>query len=180
MARDNIPSNFTDKELTLFFAFEAFFDSGPVRLWTGFGEIQFNGNTYTGAGNLLNVSEIHEGSEIEARGVRIALSGIPSELLGLALNEPYQNRELRIYVGTLDNSTQVHLLFRGRMDTMELQDSGDTASIALSVENRLIDLERNRIRRYTAEDQKSLHPGDTGLDYVAGIQGKPLTWGRPS
>ena len=180
MARDNIPSNFTDKELTMFFAIEALFDSGTVRLWTGFGEINIAGEVYTGAGNLINVSEVHEGSDIEARGVRVALSGIPSELLGLAINEPYQNRELRIYVGTLDNGTQAHLLFRGRMDTMNLQDTGDTASITVNVENRLIDLERNRIRRYTAEDQKALHPGDTGLDYVAAIQGKPLTWGRPS
>jgi hypothetical protein len=180
MARDNIPSNFTDKEMTLFFAVEAFFDSGTVRLWTGFGKIEFGGNTYTGAGNLLGLSEIHEGSDIQARGMKISLSGIPSELLGIALNEPYQNRELRIYVGTLDNGTQAHLLSRGRIDTMRLQDSGDTAAIEVAVENRLIDLERNRIRRYTAEDQKALFPGDTGLDYVAGIQGKPLTWGRPS
>ena len=180
MARDNIPSNFTDQELTVFFAVEALFDSGTVRLWTGFGEIVIDGNTYIGAGNLISVSEIHEGAEIEARGARIGLNGIPAELLGLALNEPYQGRELRIYVGTLDNGTQAHMLFRGRMDTMTLQDSGETASINVTVENRLVDLERSRIRRFTAEDQKALYPGDTGLDYVAAIQGKPLTWGRPS
>ena len=180
MARDNIPSNFTDQELTVFFAVEALFDSGTVRLWTGFGEIVIDGNTYIGAGNLISVSEIHEGAEIEARGARIGLNGIPAELLGLALNEPYQGRELRIHVGTLDNGTQAHMLFRGRMDTMTLQDSGETASINVTVENRLVDLERSRIRRFTAEDQKALYPGDTGLDYVAAIQGKPLTWGRPS
>jgi hypothetical protein len=180
MARDNIPSNFTDQEMTLFFAVEAFFDSGAVRLWTGFGEIQIGGEEFIGAGNLLGLSEIHEGSDIEARGARISLSGIPAELLGLALNEPYQNRELRIYVGTLDNGMQAHLLSRGRIDTMTIQDGGETAAISLTVENRLIDLDRTRIRRYTAEDQKALFPGDTGLDYVAALQGKPLTWGRPS
>jgi hypothetical protein len=64
------------------------------------------------------------------------------------------------------------------MDTMRIEDSGDTASITVQAESRFIELERTHERRYTDQDQQQLYPGDLGLEYVAGLQDKEIAWGQ--
>jgi hypothetical protein len=63
------------------------------------------------------------------------------------------------------------------MDVMTIDETGETCSITLTAENRLIDLERPRVRRYTSEDQKSLHPNDKGFDFVNSLQEAEIKWG---
>jgi hypothetical protein len=61
---------------------------------------------------------------------------------------------------------------------MRISDGAETATISVSVENRLIEFQRNRVRRYTAEDQKIDYPSDKGLEFVAEISEKEIVWGR--
>ena len=61
---------------------------------------------------------------------------------------------------------------------MTITDSGDTSTIKVTVENRLIEFERSRQRRYTSEDQKIDYPNDKGLEFVAEIAEKEIVWGR--
>jgi hypothetical protein len=64
------------------------------------------------------------------------------------------------------------------MDQMNIQENPDTATIELTVENKLIDLERPRIARYTSAYQKSVYPGDKGMDFIEDLQDKEIVWGR--
>jgi len=178
--RTGAPSAFTNDSLTPFVAVELEFDSGIVRLWNGYVDLEIDGETYIGSANLMAVSGVEESGEISAKGVNMTLSGISSELISVALQENYQNRTARIYIGAIadDGTVSSYALFAGRMDVMTIEENGETATISLSAENRLIDLERPRIRRYTSEDQKSLYPGDLGLDYVNDLQDKTLDWGK--
>lgn len=161
---------------------EAEFDSDTVRLWSGRGDLQWNSHTWAGAGNLLNISPIHETSELRADGAAIQLSGIPQSLLSLALQEDYQGRTLRIYLGAFTDAGEVIsspvVMFSGRMDVMTIDETGGTSVINISVENRLIDFERTRTRRYTSEDQKIDYPNDKGLEFVTSIQEVEIAWGR--
>lgn len=176
------PTGFDADSLAPFIGVELNFDSGIVRLWNGYGDLMIDGASYTGAGSLLNVSSVEETGEIAARGVTMTLSGISSELISVALTENYQNRSAKVYIGTIadDNSVSAYQLFGGRLDVMTIEESGETATISVTAENRLIDLERPRTRRFTSEDQKSLYPGDLGLDYVNDLQDKTLDWGKPT
>jgi hypothetical protein len=72
------------------------------------------------------------------------------------------------------------LLFDGRMDMVEVTDGGRIATIALAAENRLRDLERPRLRRYTSQDQQSEYPGDLGFDFVPELQELEIRWGAPA
>lgn len=185
-----------------FFVTELNFSTDVLRFWTGLGTLVYNGNSYTGAGNLLQISSIEETSEIAAKGATLTLSGIPSESLALALSEPYQGRLCKIYFGLfmrgallqedssyilLENGQKIGLelqdtslteIFSGYMDQMNIDEGADTSSVQLQVENKLVDLERQRVARYTSAYQKSKYPGDLGLDFVESLQDKQVVWGR--
>jgi hypothetical protein len=138
------------------------------------------------------------------KGATITLSGVASDVISLALSEPYQGRVCNIYFGTFSTGkilqesgsfillqdgskialettkTGLNQIFSGYMDQMNISDSADTSTIELKVENKLIDLERARIARFTSGYQKSVYPNDKGLDFVEDLQDKKITWGRKS
>ena len=161
---------------------ECAFDSGDLNLWNGIGTLTVSSTDYVGAGTLLNIGEIAESSELQANGITVTLSGITDPLLAKARDEDYQGRELTVKLGAMDSSNGVIsnpvTVFSGFMDTMVINDSAETATIQIAVENRLIEFERTRIRRYTAEDQKISYPNDKGLEFVAEMAEKEIVWGR--
>jgi hypothetical protein len=186
-----------------FFATELRFDSNIIRMWTGQGTLVLaDGTEWIGLGQLLNISAIEETSEMAVKGASISLSGIPSNLLSLALSEPYQGRIAKIYFGTfqqgsilqetgnyilLEGGGRINLesmsqgfneLFSGYMDQMNIEEAGETATIEMMVENKLIDLERARVARFTSGYQKSVYPGDLGMDFIEDLQDKKISWGR--
>ena len=169
-----------DSVIYPFFAIELQFDTQTVRAWTGVGDATIDGNTYTGTGTLLGISSVEETSEIAVRGATLTLTGVPADLLSLALQEPYQGRVAKIYFGVVDGKTYSSLteIFSGYMDEMNIDEGTEFATIELRVENKLIDLERARVRRFTSSYQESVYPGDLGLRFVEGLQDKEIVWGR--
>ena len=165
------------KEVTPFYALEMNFDTAPVRLWTGFGDRTIDGETYLGAGGLLAIEGIEEIADLTAKGVNVSLSGISSSIISLALQEPYQGRSARILFGVADVNDFIEV-FGGIMDVMTIQHSGDKVDVGLSIESKLISLQRSNIRRYTSESQKLRHRNDTFFDFVEKMVDKELVWGR--
>lgn len=182
MARD-IPSNISNainsSEVSVFWACDLLFDDpNKVYFWSGVGDLDLEGNTYTGAGDLISISEIRESSDIAAYGAQLTLSGIPNNLVSLALQEPYQGRRAIVRFGVFNppSTYTVFTVFSGEIDQMNIQMGPEVTNISLDVESRLIDLERPRIRRYTDEDQRSRFPNDRGLEFVTRLQAESLTW----
>jgi hypothetical protein len=158
------------------------FPSATLRMWTGYGVLSWDGHTWVGAGDLGEMSEIEEAVEVAAKGVTLRITGIPSDLAAASLTENYQGRAAVIYLGALNSGGQLYAdpypVLSGRMDVIEKQDGGKTASLTLTIENRLIDLNRNRERRLTDEDQKRDYPSDRGFEFVNSLQSKQLLWGN--
>jgi hypothetical protein len=162
-----------------FYAVEFDFDTAPVRFWTGYGDRTIEGNTYIGAGSLIGIGGLEEVADLSAKSATITLSGVPVELVSLALQEPYQNRACRILFG-VTNVADVIEVFGGFMDVMTIEDSGETSTISLTVESKLVQLERAKELRYTNESQRALFPSDTFFSFVADLQDKEVVWGRKS
>ena len=191
-----------------FFAVELLFDSpNELYFWTGIGDLVLEGITYTGTGDLMQISEIQESTDIAAKGATLTLSGIPSALLSLAYDEPYQGRVCKIKFGMIGegvesgsflliNDTDYLLLndvgdrldisskgpanmfdlFVGTMDQMNISEGAETSTISLSVESKMIDLERARIRRYTDANQQARFSGDLAFEFVTRLQDEKLDW----
>ena len=139
---------------------------------TGTGKVK---KAYAGIGSLMAISGLTEMGDLSAQSAQITFSGIPSDLLSLALQEPYQRRECIIYFGVGDEVAEV---FSGEIDAMDIQDSAEISTISLNVTSRLIKLERANERRYTAENHKARYPNDTFFDSVADLQDTSIAWGR--
>ena len=205
MSRDlssSVLSSLDKEVMNPFFAVELLFDDTPLRMWTGLNELVYGGQTFYGSGNLLEVSSVDETSDISAKGATLSLSGIPSEVLSTALSTPYQGRLCKIYFGVfsygrllLEDSTYLLMedgskvplelqetglteIFSGFMDQMNIEEGAGSSSVSLAVENKLIDLERSRVRRFTSSYQKSQYPLDLGLDFVESLQTKEIFWGK--
>lgn len=171
----------SSSSLKPFYAFKAEFAEGDLRLWTGLGEITINSEVYTGSGSLLSIGAVEETAEIRATNLNVTLSGLDASILAASLNANYQNRTFTAFLGMLNESyalvNNIYQLFQGRMDAMTINDTGNEINITLSVESRLIDLEKPNESRYTSEEQKRLFAGDLGLDFVTDLQDKDINWG---
>jgi len=157
------------------------FDSGDVRIWTGHGDLSWGGFTWTGAHSLLGISASEETGQVESKGITLSLSGLPADILAIALAEDYQGRRCTVYLGEISGGAVVVdpvVTFRGEMDTMPITDGGTAATVTLKVENRLVILHRSRNRRWTSADQKIDFPDDKGFDFVQSIQEQPIEWGQ--
>lgn len=160
-------------------------DGGDVKYWNGIGDFIYDGDTYTGAGGMARITSIKEDSALRASGTKFELDGIPSANIAVAFNVDYQERKAKLWLALVDSTLTIVgdavLIFSGRMDQMDIEENGETSSIAVSVENRLIDLERPKIRYYVDEDQKREYPSDKGLNQVAPLNsGVELLWGGGS
>jgi len=163
----------------------ASFDFGESidRAWSGVGQLEWDGHIWYGAGSLGKVSTVEETTELRATGASFQLSGIPADLITKVSTSPIQGRKARLYLAFMEDDFKTLimdpvLIFDGRMDTVDIADSGDTATVTLTAESRLRDLERTRTRRYTDADQQGRFPGDKGLEYVPSLQDKQIVWGR--
>ena len=200
-----IQSALEASEIQPLFAVQLMLDAQPLYFWTGLGDLTIDGITYVGTGQFLAISEMEETAEIAAKGAVITLSGIPSELLSLAISTPYQGRLCKILFGAInankqylkqengdfvlteaggriditdgDNTPAINL-FTGYIDKMDIDEGPETSTIAMSIESRLIDLERPRIFRFSDQNQKTRYPTDKGLEFVEDLQDKQFNWGR--
>jgi hypothetical protein len=158
------------------------FTSGDIFIWSGLGTVQWNGQTWLGLGKLGTISAIEESSEIKATNVTFTLSGIPQDDITKIFGEVRQGYPVKLWFGALGSNNNVIAdplqIFAGRMDITTIDEGAQTSTISISVENRLIDLNRARERRYTDQDQQIDFPGDLGFQYVQSIQDWNGTWGK--
>jgi len=166
------------------FFFEGTFTDGTVYLWSGIGDVTWNGHTWNGAGSLGSISQIEDTTSLSASGVRVTLSGVPSAAIQDAVDNMVTNQPCKLWFGFVNAAGTIVadpcLMFSGLLDVPEISDDGQTCTISITYENRLRDLERPREWRYTHEHQQILYPGmgDRGFEYVAALQNWDGRWGQ--
>lgn len=160
------------------------FPSGTKYLWTGKGDIDWGGFTWVGVGGLISFSTFSETVDTAARGMKAKLNAMDSDLVANVVSEAYQGRQAIVYFGLFDAAGDLVVepspLWKGTLETDDVEDSGRTAELELSAEHRLTDILRKREIRYSDQDQQYLHPGegDTGLNKMEVIQDVSVPWGK--
>jgi len=158
------------------------FASSTVYAWTGRGTLVWNGMSFLGVGTMGDVASVEEGSSVQARGTTLTLSGFDATLLGDALTDLRQGLPVTVWLALFDATPAIIgnpvIAFRGRMDQPTITVSGQTATISINCESRLMDMNVPAERRYTNEDQQRDYPGDRGFEFVNSIQEVTIYWGR--
>jgi hypothetical protein len=179
------------------------FVSGTIYYTDADRDIVFGGDTYLGTGVLAGFSSVEEGVELQTYTITLSLSGVPSSVISLALNEDFQNRNCTMYTGFLGEGDTIDTvsdwdtiadfdsaggkdyyliadpieIFKGRINQMNIE-SGATSTVSLTVESRLVDWERPRVRRYNNADQQIEYSSDKGFEFVPQMVDKEIVWGR--
>lgn len=159
---------------------ELVFPSGTLRFTNAGHALQWDGETWLGAGNLARIEPITEVASPQAAALNVQFSGLDPAYVTAILDDHYQGSPARVWIATLDDEMQIEgepiLVFTGRMDE-PLVTVGRTAEIQLSLENRFADWDRPRLRMYSDADQQSRHPGDKMFEYVASMESTSIVWG---
>lgn len=167
----------SSKSVSPFYAVEMFFDSGVLRIWTGSQDSVINGFPFIGAASLLEIQDAEETADLSAKTFVVTLSGTGTDLISLAIQEPFQNRLCKIYLGETTVNQMVEI-FSGGMDRMTIDDDPSVSKISITVESTLVILNRTKVRRYNNESHISRYPGDTFFSRTADLQDRRVTWGR--
>lgn len=156
-------------------------ESGPVRVWSGVGDLTFQSNVYSGTGTLGSISTVEETVRLEALGARLTLSGVPTLLISKALQDMRQSRICTIWLAFFNVETfsivaDATEIFVGFTDQVEIVETGETSTISINVENKLVRFKTKIERSFTNEDQQADHAADLGMEYVAGLVDTVFDW----
>ena len=154
---------------------------GTIYVWSGVGSITWNGNVYLGVSNFGGVTAVEEASDLTATTVQFSLNGVNDAYLTIALSMIRQGYNATLWIGALNSSYALiadpYQLFKGLTDVPECNESGDTTTIVISAESRIVNLSRPRERRYTTQDQQIDDPTDVGFDFVPSLQDAIIVFG---
>lgn len=161
---------------------ELHFVTEIVRIWNGLGTINWNGQKWLGVGSLGSISTIEEGSSVEAKGITITCSGLDPTLLNDTLENYQVGLPVTVWFGLFDAAGSLIpdpiLSFAGRMDQPSLSVDGQTATISINCESKLLDMNVSSETYLTHEQQQIDFPGDLGLQFVNSIQDTTIYFGR--
>jgi hypothetical protein len=156
------------------------FRSAAEYIWTGVGDLIFEGATFRGVGSFGRLGTISEGVEVRADGTSVTLSGIDPALLSECLTDIQIGAPARIWLALFDEHATLlgtpYQLFFGTVDQPVLNVGTEEMAITLKLENKLANLQRASMRRYTAADQNLYYPGDTGMNWVELMNDIALKW----
>ncbi len=145
-----------------------------VRFDPGTGEVDF-----LGVGILGTINLIGEGHGLQAQGVECTLSGINAANVALAFQNS-QRRAGRIWTGFFDSNfvlvADPILVFSGLIDSTHIE-LGETATVTVQLESRLITWARAKIKRYTNDNQQQEFTGDKFFEFIGQTVDKEIFWG---
>jgi hypothetical protein len=157
--------------------YSASFPDIEVFGWTGYGQLSWANQTWTGYGDLIMIDPVQESTDSAADSLSFTMSGLEGEYYTAILLGDYHGRAAKVWVGALDLTTgqlvdDPYLLFSGVLDSDVIKDTGNSATLRMTLINDVSDQLRARSWQYTHEDQQSLYPGvvDNGLEFVAALQ----------
>jgi len=164
---------------------QAEFPSGIKRYWSGLHDIVWNEFTWQGVGGAIGYETFSETTDTSAKGITARVNGLDPEFVNNLLNSDYQGGTVIVYLGFWDETeTDLEVmtdpLWKGLLDSDDIEDDGETADVAVKAEHRLMDILRKREFRCTDQDQQLLYPGegDTFFNKIEQIQDVSIPWGR--
>lgn len=111
------------------------FDTDPLYLWSGLGDLSWDGHTWTGVGDLGSISNVSESSALKDSAIKATFNHMSTDLVDAVTTMDPVGRpfELHFALFTADNQLEdVVTLTSGFIDAIELVD-GDVGHISMDL-----------------------------------------------
>lgn len=181
-----LPTDFNNKIQEEFISWalllELEFDDDTVNVWTGVGDLSFDGKTWQGVGTLGSISGALERIDQQDDRIVATLSGIPDETMpdlvgevtdGDPVGRPYTLTMAMIEEGPVVSSSIT--ISAGQMDAVDIID-GAASSISIQLVSEAAVLKRRTFYRMSDQAQQSLFADDVGLAFVTDLDDN-VRWG---
>jgi hypothetical protein len=166
------------------------FTTGTVRYTTAPVDITSGGNTYTGLGNLTEVSLLGESENSSAERLTLSLSIVNSSMLASVMGDPttYKGKAAALSLQLIDDTYQIAgaavARWQGYMDKVLITrtaspSEGGGSSGKIELQCTRAGMARARLAtglRLTAAQLQARYSGDLGLDYVQTLVEQPSLW----
>lgn len=164
--------------------FEFQFASATKRFWDGLNDLSAGGSTWQGAGALISASGLELPTGLNAPQASFTLSGATPELIAYAAASESEvtGRPARAFVQFLSSAIQTLddpiAVWAGHMDVMSFRAGVKDQSISLSAETLFVGRVRAPYGFMTDTDQQARWPGDRGMEFMASLMNKTVTFLR--
>jgi len=156
-------------------------DDGPFALWDDVGNITLDGITYHGAAGRFSISDPMSVSDMTARNMDVAFSGLDQDVYNTMMTGAWHQRPVAVWRLTLaedqPNVLRRMPVFAGAIDQMLRRDL-TTTTIVFRCESSARELDRRGVRTRGDADQRARDATDRFFEFAAASGQQPLEWGR--
>jgi hypothetical protein len=150
--------------------------SVPLRFTTAGITVRWAGEDWYG--NSVAVEPVADAVG-ELPSIVLRLPAITEDQISLVLTTRVEGLSVTIYDALVDPDTGVvedaEPAWAGSLNVPSIED-GPTAVISVTCEHRGMSALRAKPSRYTDDEQRRLHPGDTSLDVDPATDAGPIVW----
>lgn len=158
------------------------YDTITFRAWSGVIDRTFFGNTYQGVGDLGEMGDIRESTELRGARAEFGLNGASPALVSLALNDARFGKSAKAWVGLfdandnlIDGDAGLIDIYDGDMEVPVVEKRPDTALITQRAVSDFEAVRNTIVRRFTDQDQKIDFTADVGLEFIATLRDASFT-----
>ena len=159
------------------------FTPSPVYLSNTAFDIQYNGNTYLGNGQLLNLGKIKQDIDIRVSNIDLMLDAVDPSLVAILLGTPQHGRDVDISLAILNSDYSIagtpipmsSMIVNGAPNITDDPSKGK-AIIKQKISSEFANWKQKGGIRTSPASLQRFAPGDTGFDFAA-ESGKEYKWG---
>ena len=168
--------------VTITFSEEALRTESRARLYfEGTNDLHY---IYKANGFILGLDGVQESSNLNIGSLTIGVSSVNQTLISDMLANGHLNRRVKISRAFLDSDNElitdaIFQVYSGRIESMNIRESGEDSMMELSVANHWADFERESGRQTNNTSQQHHFENDMSMEF-APQTGKKLLWGEIS
>jgi len=141
-------------------------------------DVDYNGNTYVGFGDLGAIARLRESELLAPDPLQFSVSGLNSKMLTDAMDATQYGAPVTLYQGFLLEGVLVAdpiEQWAGWAEFATIK-QGNENVISINCQHDLADITRADESRYSDEDQQSRYSGDLAFEYLYQMSELKLVW----
>jgi hypothetical protein len=165
----------------------------PLLFCDRLGTITLGGDSYTGLGNLMGITESSSELRVSASDITVTLSGIPNSAITDVINSKIKGSQIQVLRALFDGPTGNYLnitgnpvgRFQGFVNNISFAEEWDSESRSSSNTlvltcSSVVSVLENKIsgRRTNPSSMKKFFPTDISMDRVPNLQNSVFDFGE--